>query len=34
MGDFMGSPSNASGLTAASMTQLMQHLTAGGGRLR
>jgi hypothetical protein len=34
MADFMNSPANASGLTAASMTQLMQQLAAGTGRLR
>jgi hypothetical protein len=34
MGEFMNSPSNASGLTAASMTQLMQQLGAATGRLR
>jgi hypothetical protein len=34
MADFMHSPANASGLTTASMTPLMQQLAAGAGRLR
>jgi hypothetical protein len=34
MADFMNSPANASGLTTASMTQLMQQLSIGTGRLR
>lgn len=34
MADFMKSPANASGLTATSMTTLMQQLAASGGRLR
>lgn len=34
MADFMNSTANASGLTTTSMTQLMQQLSASGGRLR